>query len=177
MAIIQHPLCIGLLQLQCSGEDFLIIVCSVFWTLSYWTDVDSSQTRGQGSKPTHLLLFPVLDQSHLCTACWYNSKSKAWLAAVIKLSHKEKKNSTACFFISMEQTITQLESKQCRWDITKVYKSSHTQVRTPPASSIKVSKNRLDTQTDTQSEKNKTSPKPVSLSVSPHSPLYEGEQL
>lgn len=129
---------------------------SVFWTLSYWTDVDvsdgrPSQTRGYGSEPTHLLLFEVLDQSHLCTACWYNSESKAWLAAVIKLSKKKKRErSTAGFFIGTEQTITQLDSKQCRWDTTKVYKSSHTLGCTPPASSIKVSENRLDTQTDTK---------------------------
>lgn len=134
---------------------------SVFWTLSYWTDVDvsdgrPSQTRGYGSEPTHLLLFEVLDQSHLCTACWYNSESKAWLAAVIKLSKKKKKErSTAGFFIGTEQTITQLDSKQCRWDTTKVYKGSHTLGCTPPASSIKVSENRLDTQTDTKKPKKK----------------------
>lgn len=77
----------------------------------------------KAASPHTFCFFPTQDQSHLCMACWYNSKSKVWLADVIKLSNRKK--STACFFISMEQTITQLESKQCRWNISKLFKSSH----------------------------------------------------
>lgn len=89
------------------------------------------------------------------------------MAAVIKLSKKKEKKerSTAGFFIGTEQTITQLDSKQCRWDTTKVYKSSHTLGCTPPASSIKVSENRLDTQTDTKKPKKNRRKASVFISV------------